>query len=156
MGQVMWCGTVGGTGKGAVAQNCRRRHPVLTSPPSPCVAGATEGLPIRWQQASINQTNYSLAPQVGAFAGTVTLLIEAQDEGWLGPHLAPQGVSLEAGRPIAFVYGSEERARREVQWWDPQAGPPEWTIYQEGRGTPAELTWQSYLKEGDGAGGSCG
>jgi len=44
------------------------------------------------------------AYRLGDFAGSVTLLIESQEDGVLARVLAPEGASLPVGTPIALVY----------------------------------------------------
>lgn len=103
---------------------------------------------------------------MGAFAGTVGLLIEAQDPGYLGPHLAREGTSLEAGRPVAYVYEKKEEAAAAVAAAaaaEQQEGgmppePPAWSVYDGAAPSAVPvLAWQSYLRDKhEGGKGGCG
>ncbi|KIY96201.1 hypothetical protein MNEG_11761 [Monoraphidium neglectum] len=93
------------------------------------------------------------AYRLGDFAGSVTLLIESQEDGVLARRLAPEGATLPVGAPIAVVWeesgggggdgdadaGRLAAARRHT--------PPTKDVYDESQPSVRVLEWQSYLKE---------
>ncbi|GBF93517.1 dihydrolipoyllysine-residue acetyltransferase component 1 of pyruvate dehydrogenase, mitochondrial [Raphidocelis subcapitata] len=92
------------------------------------------------------------AYRIGDFAGSVTLLIESQEEGLLARTLAPEGAALPVGAPIALVAegvgeGAAPAARAAAlaaaaAW---QVGTSD--VYDSSQPAVRVLEWQSYLRD---------
>ncbi|KAK9819392.1 hypothetical protein WJX81_001745 [Elliptochloris bilobata] len=95
------------------------------------------------------------AYRVGSFSGTVTLLVEAQEDGVLQRILVPEGQHVAIGTPVALM-SEEEVAPPGLQEWRPPEG---FSVYAAGAAAgadvPRTLVWQSYLKEGGKDSGGC-
>ncbi len=89
--------------------------------------------------------------RMGPFAGTVTLLVEAQEEGYVHRLLVQEGQKVPVGRPIAVVCDHEAPA-------DHHHVVATSNVYDDSQGRVRVLSWQSYLKDsgaGAGSGGGC-
>jgi pyruvate/2-oxoglutarate dehydrogenase complex dihydrolipoamide acyltransferase (E2) component len=88
--------------------------------------------------------------RVGAFAGrTVTLLLEAQEEGYVHSLLVQEGQRVPVGRPIAIICDHPGPADHRLSTSN---------VYDDSQGRVRVVSWQSYLKEGGagaGQGGGC-
>ena len=88
------------------------------------------------------------AYKVGEFAGMTTMLVEAQDEGFLHEILVPEGRQVEVGTSVAVMAEFKEDLKALQDQEFEAAKPPD-----SGR----QLTWQSYLKSDKGREGrGCG
>lgn len=102
------------------------------------------------------------AYKVDDFAGSVTLLLESQEEAYLAAVLVPEGQEVLIGTPVAVLCEDESDVSAAADAAQQLQGL---NVYeeaamqqQEGRGLKLQLLeWQSYLKEsGKDAGSSCG
>lgn len=82
------------------------------------------------------------AYRMGDFAGKVTLLIESQEEGYLGPIFAKLGSTLPVGTPIALFAEDKQTLEKLYQMECPNVN-----IYDAPASSVKCLPWQSYLKE---------
>lgn len=106
------------------------------------------------------------AYQVGDFEGTVTLLVESQEEGVVGKLLAPEGTRLPAGAPAAIVYDADEfdeddtlRASDSKTSAGIAVSCPSSNVYDAQQPHVRVLEWQSFLKQrnsGDNRSGCMG
>ncbi|BDA47816.1 probable dihydrolipoyllysine-residue acetyltransferase component of pyruvate dehydrogenase complex, mitochondrial at N-terminal half [Coccomyxa sp. Obi] len=83
------------------------------------------------------------AYKVGKFAGSVTLLVEAQEDGIMHSHLVPQGKQVKVGTPVALM-AEQGQSLPDLDGYK----PPE-NVYAEGS-QDRTLIWQSYLKSEQG------
>lgn len=95
------------------------------------------------------------------FAGSVTLLIESQEEARLAAVLVPEGQEVPIGTPIAVLCEDEDAAAAAADAAQQVAGMnvyDEEQMQQKQRQGWQLLEWQSYLKESskDSDGSSCG
>lgn len=83
------------------------------------------------------------AYKVGKFAGSVTLLVEAQEEGIMHSHLVPQGKQVKVGTPVALM-AEQGQSLPILDGYKPPKN-----VYAEGS-QDRTLIWQSYLKSEKG------
>ncbi|KAK9907314.1 hypothetical protein WJX75_001297 [Coccomyxa subellipsoidea] len=83
------------------------------------------------------------AYKVGKFAGNVTLLVEAQEEGVMHSHLVPEGKQVEVGTPVALMAEQRESLP------DLDGYKPPQNVYAE-ESQVRTLIWQSFLKSDEG------
>lgn len=85
------------------------------------------------------------AYKVDHLAGSVSLLIETQDEGFMGKIMVQEGSSVTVGTPLALICEHEEHLEQtklhECQVSD---------VYNTEEPVKI-LTWQSYLQAGEGS-----
>lgn len=102
------------------------------------------------------------AYKVDDFAGSVTLLLESQEEAYLAAVLVPEGQEVQIGFPVAVLCEDDSGISAAADAAQQLKGL---NVYdeaamqqQEGRGLSLQLLeWQSYLKEsGKDASSSCG
>lgn len=88
------------------------------------------------------------AYKVGDFAGAVTMLVEAQDEGHFAKILVAEGERVDVGTPVGLMCEDAEDLAL-IQGF--QGRIP------SGQGVDGTrtLTWQAYLKSGTGRGEGC-
>eukprot|EP00199_Chlamydomonas_sp_CCMP681_P005054 CAMPEP_0119104492 /NCGR_PEP_ID=MMETSP1180-20130426/2693_1 /TAXON_ID=3052 ORGANISM="Chlamydomonas cf sp, Strain CCMP681" /NCGR_SAMPLE_ID=MMETSP1180 /ASSEMBLY_ACC=CAM_ASM_000741 /LENGTH=130 /DNA_ID=CAMNT_0007089267 /DNA_START=150 /DNA_END=542 /DNA_ORIENTATION=- len=86
--------------------------------------------------------------RVGDFAGVVTLVVEAHDEGFMAAHLHAAGEQLQVGVPIAVLCEEEEQVAAAAAfkpianvYSEPAPGWPQ-------QPQPAILAWQAHLAKG--------
>jgi pyruvate/2-oxoglutarate dehydrogenase complex dihydrolipoamide acyltransferase (E2) component len=101
------------------------------------------------------------AYKVDDFAGTVTLLIESQEEGLLTHILVPEGQQVPVGTPIAIINEEAGSASQQQQQQGKAASQsytcPSSNVYDSQQPSVRVLEWQSYLKDSSKAPGSdCG
>jgi hypothetical protein len=105
------------------------------------------------------------AYKVGDFAGTVTLLVESQEDGVLAHILVPEGQQVPIGTPIAIINEDAAAAPQQQQQQQQQQsraeGPgytcPTSNVYDPQQPSVRVLEWQSYLKDSTKpAGSDCG
>ena len=87
--------------------------------------------------------------KLGKFEGTVTMLLESQEDVFLQRTLVDEGQEVTVGVPIALVCEFEEDLE---ELKDYQVPTP--NLYKEGSDKYRMLTWQSYLKSDKGEGPS--
>lgn len=85
--------------------------------------------------------------KVDAFAASVSLLVESQEEGYLAKILVEESdKDLRVGLPIALFVESEEGLKEAAAL--PSQWMPETTnVYDDNQPQANVLPWQSYLKE---------
>lgn len=93
------------------------------------------------------QTDSLTEPEnkVGKFEGTVTMLLESQEDVFLHRTLVPEGKEVKIGTPVAVVCEFEEDLPKLADWQAPVQD-----VYSEGGDQVRMLTWQSYLKSNKG------
>ena len=84
--------------------------------------------------------------KLGKFEGTVTMLIESQEDVFLQRKLVEEGTEVPVGTPVALVCEFEEDLQGLADYKIPVSN-----MYEEGGESPRLLTWQSYLKSDKGA-----
>jgi len=85
--------------------------------------------------------------KVDDFAGTVTMLVESQEDGYLAKVLVPEGTdNLPAGRPVAVFAETEAAAAAAAADGAPRV--PTTDVYDDAQPRVAVLPWQSFLKQG--------
>ncbi|KAG1675412.1 hypothetical protein FOA52_012331 [Chlamydomonas sp. UWO 241] len=83
--------------------------------------------------------------KVGDFAGTVTLLVESQEEGFLAQILVPEGPdAVRVGAPVATFCDTAEGAAAAAAPGAPTL--PTTDVYDESQPHVNVLPWQSFLK----------
>mmetsp|Transcript_23742 Transcript_23742/g.52089 ORF Transcript_23742/g.52089 Transcript_23742/m.52089 type:complete len:222 (+) Transcript_23742:63-728(+) len=86
--------------------------------------------------------------KVEDFAGKVTLLVEAHEEGFLAKKLVPEGGSLVAvGAPVGLMVTSEE-ALALLRKAGANYACPTTDVYDDSQPQVQVLPWQSFLKSG--------
>lgn len=93
------------------------------------------------------------------FAGTVTMLIESQEEACMAKILVPEGQEVAVGTPIAVMCEDEDQQQAAAAQADKITSIG--NVYEEEQQQAGQsvrtLVWQSYLKESQKEpGGSCG
>jgi pyruvate/2-oxoglutarate dehydrogenase complex dihydrolipoamide acyltransferase (E2) component len=88
------------------------------------------------------------AYKIGDFAGAVTMLVEAQDEGHLARILVPEGERVVVGTPVALMC-EDAGDLAAIQGFEGDVSS------DEGKDARRTLTWQAYLKSGTGKGEGC-
>ena len=89
------------------------------------------------------------ANKVGSFEGSVTMLIESQEDVYLERTLVEAGKDIPIGTPIALVCEFEEDLPKLAEYQVHQLPS---NLYGEDGDKVRMLTWQSYLKSDRGAG----